>query len=123
MTIPSNCHTTDREWKPERESLANTIARLGLEPPTFDRQSFVRVMNIASTHLVSPDHIGHKVHWNGCTTCSTLNEKDRRHHMAVFRTFARNEFITYPDHARCQACNAAMKRHTSFDSSGSHAHP
>lgn len=123
MNIQSNCHTTDREWKPEREAFGDTIARLGLEPPTFDRQSFVRVMNIARTHFVSPDHIGHRVHWNGATKCHTQNNQDRRQHMLPFRIFSRNEFITYPEHARCQACNAELKRHATFHSSGSHARP
>jgi len=124
MTIQSNCHTSDREWKPERESLAATLARLGVEPPIFDRQTFVRVMNIAENHRnTSEEDPLRKVHWKGSTICPMLNNRNRKYHTAQFRSFGRNEFIAYKEPSRCQYCNKEFQRHHPALSTGSHAHP
>lgn len=128
MTIPSNCHTSDREWKPERESLANAIARLGLQPPTFDRQSFVRVMHLGRESISVKRHDGVKVHWHGATNCPSRNASTDPRNMAVHRytvqtrTFSRNQFKAYPEQTRCQYCNEALKAAGEKPSPGGRAH-
>lgn len=97
----------------DREPISITIARLGLQPPTFDRHSFVAVMKIAETHQHTGRYQGHKVHWSAAPLCPIIHERGRtqRYPTAVFRTYAAERFAEFPVAARCQHCNAQYNEH------------
>lgn len=111
-TILSQCQLTDREWVPEREGLATTLARIGATMPEIDRQSFVRVMNIGDNHLNAGTMAHHKMHWNGASRCPAINGQKKASPL-TFRIMGRKEFIQHPEWRRCQYCSEQLASHGS----------
>ena len=112
MTILSNCHLTDRDWVPERESLAATLSRIGVTIPEVDRQSFVRVMNIGDNHLSAGTMAHHKIHWSGASRCVAINSQKSTSAL-TFRILGRAKFLQHPKWRRCQYCSEQLESHGS----------
>lgn len=103
ITVPSACHTSDREWIPEREPLGTTLHRMGYRAPEFDRLTFVRVMYRHEHQEPTPTI--RKMHWDGATHCSTLGNIKLGKATGRWRIVTKNMFASLPPGRRCVVCN------------------
>lgn len=105
MTIPSRCHISDRPWHPERESIAQTLTRIGAPPPTFDRLTFLRKIGF---QILRDDRERPSswpvVHMIGAKNCPVANG-ERTSALIKSRTVPREKFEELYHKMRCQRCN------------------
>ncbi len=111
MTTPSNCHNADGEFAQEREGLAATLQRIGLEPPTFDRQTFVRVIgtqDLARTHDRKSHQ--HNMHWSGARHCSFVTGERWVGNCASARILTANAFKALRSEWKCKNCMKSIQQ-------------
>lgn len=105
MTIPSDCHNTERNWTPEREPLGRTLHRMGAPLPEFDRPTFIRVLSAQ----IDPNHravTGPKVHWSGAgRACVPQRQIELGLVPGPWRIMDDERFAVFDVRVRCAWCN------------------
>jgi len=103
MLVLSRCHNADGEWVPERQPMAETLRAMGSPMPTFDRYSFAKTLYLKDRQQTPPT--AKKLHWDGSTMCSALNQVNAGEIPGRWRLVTKNVFASLPPGKRCVNCN------------------